>query len=372
VVEVSLDKGEIVSGARREPILELELELKRGSPEALFDLAQDLARVAPLRLSYESKGERGYRLAGHDGATASKAEPARVTPGLATAEAFRAIARSCLAQISTNAELFIRRRNPEALHQLRVGLRRLRAAVSVFKDVLADAQSQRLKAEAKWLSGELNAARDLDVLLQDTLRPAEQAGDDGAGLEGLGKWLSLSQARAYDQAVAAVEGDRFCQLTLDLAAWIETGAWAGADAHAALLEHPIEAFAAPRLSALRRKVRKAGRHLAELDPARRHELRIQAKKLRYATEFFGEAFEGKAARRRRSFLSSLKGFQDALGGLNDIAVAERVAGEAVRQAGARLAFQAGVLAGARRQDEPALRRKAEACFDAFADAKPFW
>ena len=210
------------------------------------------------------------------------------------------------------------------------------------------------------------AARDLP--------PGGRGGAGDGELEALGKWLVLSQAKAYDRAVAAVEWDRFCHLLLDFAAWIEAGDWSGrADPEAAAaLQAPIGKFAEPRLKRLRRQVRRDGRNLSELDPAARHELRIRAKKLRYATEFFGEAFGGGPGRRRGRFLSALKGFQDALGGLNDIDVAERVSAEAVRQAGARLAFQAGVLAGARKADEAALCRTAEKCFEAFDDARPFW
>ncbi|MET0294639.1 MAG: CYTH and CHAD domain-containing protein, partial [Phenylobacterium sp.] len=226
LIEISLDRGEVVAGTRREPILELELELKRGSPAALFELARDLSQTAPLRLSFESKGERGYRLAGHDGIIAYKADAAQVGSGQPTAEALQAIARSCLSQLLANADQFLRRRNPEALHQLRIGLRRLRAAMSTFKSLLGDAQSQHLKAEAKWLSGELNAARDLDVFLQDTLRPEEQAREHPAELEPLAKWLALAQAKAYDRAFAALESPRFSALVLEVAAWTEVGAWA--------------------------------------------------------------------------------------------------------------------------------------------------
>ena len=62
VIEVSFDSGEVSSGDRREPISEVELELKEGQPAALFDLGRQLVRATPLRLSFESKAERGYRL----------------------------------------------------------------------------------------------------------------------------------------------------------------------------------------------------------------------------------------------------------------------------------------------------------------------
>ena len=179
VVEISLDEGRITADGAHEPIHELELELKAGDPGALFTLARDLAGAGTLRLSFESKGERGYRLVGHDTA-ALKADNDVVTIDMTAAAAFRAVARSCLAQVAGNARLLRRVRSPQALHQTRVGLRRLRAALSTFKPMLEAAGGDdpglgRVKAESRWLAGELDAARDLDVFIDTSFRPAEAA-----------------------------------------------------------------------------------------------------------------------------------------------------------------------------------------------------
>ncbi|MFC3077282.1 CHAD domain-containing protein [Phenylobacterium terrae] len=372
VVEVSLDQGEIIAGEQSEPILELELELKQGEPESLFALAQDLARTAAAPLSYESKGDRGYRLAGHDGVAAQKAGQAGVRPGLAAAEAFRMVARNALSQTSANAEILVRRRNPEALHQLRVGLRRLRAAYSAFKPLLVGEEAERLKAETKWLASELNEARDLDVFLEQTFRPAERAEGEDATLQALGKWLTQAQGKAYERALAAVDSERFARLLLDTAAWIEVGSWSRDPATQGQREAPIEDFARPRLERRNRRLRKAGRDLRHLDAASRHELRIEAKKLRYAAEFFGEAYGERPAKRRRAFIGALKRFQDALGELNDIAVARRSTAALVRNSGARLAFAAGLLVGQRSRDEADLLHRAEACYAALRRTRPFW
>lgn len=372
VVEVSLDAGEVLAGEHSEPILELELELKQGEPESLFALAQDLARTAAVPLSYESKGDRGYRLTGHDGVAALKAGQAGVRQGLPAAEAFRMVARSALSQAATNAEILVRRRNPEALHQLRVGLRRLRAAYSAFAPLLLGEEAKRLKGETRWLAGELNEARDLDVFLEQTFRPAERADGDDPTFQALGKWLNQAQGKAYERAVAAVASERFARLLLDTAAWIEVGSWSRDAQAGGLRETPVEDFARPRLDHRSRKVRKAGRRLRELDAASRHELRIETKKLRYAAEFFGPAYGDVAAKRRRAFIGALKRFQTALGELNDIAVAREVTAALLRNSGARLAFTAGLLVGQRSCDEARLLKTAEAAYAAFRRTRPFW
>lgn len=372
VVELSLDQGEILAGDQVEPILELEIELKQGEPESLFALAQDLSRTAAAPLSYESKGERGYRLAGHDGLTAHKAGQADVRPGLPAAEAFRTVARGALAQTAANAEILVRRRNPEALHQLRVGLRRLRAAYAAFKPMLLGEEAERLKSETRWLAGELNEARDLDVFLERTFRPAERSQGDDPTLRALGNWLTQAQGTAYERALAAVASERFAQLLLDTVVWVEVGSWSRDAGTEALRRSAVEDFARPQLERRSRKLRKAARGQRHLDPASRHALRIEAKKLRYAAEFFAPAFGQGAGKRGRAYIVALKRFQDALGELNDIAVARRSTAALVRDSGARLAFAAGVLVGERARDEAGLLATAEACRRSWRRARPFW
>jgi len=122
--------------------------------------------------------------------------------------------------------------------------------------------------------------------------------------------------------------------------------------------------------------------MGRFDPQRRHMLRIQAKKLRYASEFFAAAFpEGKQARLLKRFLGELKGLQDALGDLNDIVVHEGLAerliderdGRGTRhRAAIREAFAAGRLSGREEARMAYVLKKAERAYAAFAKTKPFW
>lgn len=63
VVEAVLDIGSVVGGGATAPICELELELQQGHVEALFTLARSMLGALPLSLGFQSKAERGYRLA---------------------------------------------------------------------------------------------------------------------------------------------------------------------------------------------------------------------------------------------------------------------------------------------------------------------
>jgi triphosphatase len=113
-----------------------------------------------------------------------------------------------------------------------------------------------------------------------------------------------------------VESGRFRGLALDTAAWIETGEWARnpGNVAGALRERPVAAAAAEQLRRRWKKILKGGKRLDALDPQRRHRLRIQIKKLRYAAEFFAAAFtRKKSMRRQKAFVKSLERMQDALG-----------------------------------------------------------
>ncbi len=365
LIEVAFDAGEVSArdqegGDKREPIYELELELKSGEPAALFALARRLARDLAIVPVFESKAERGWRLADGISRCPRRAVATPLSPDATTATAFRRIAMACLAQVSANAELLRVVRRPEALHQMRVGLRRLRAAVAVFRPLLADPERERIETELKWLAHEADAARDLDVFIRDVFHPTALAAPS-PGLAALGRHLLTARGQAYDRVLTAVASPRYALLMLETTAWIET---------APLPDEPVAPFAAEALSRLHRQVEKRARDLSDLDPEARHHLRIRAKRLRYAAEFFADLFP--ARRRRARYLKALERLQDTLGVLNDLAVArDRIPGEAALD-DAGVAFAAGRVIGRRERDEAALLGSAAKACRRFHKAQPFW
>ena len=358
VIEAAYDEGELSAGGHVEPLRELELELKDGPPQALFALARrPSADIAPGPL-VESKAERGWRLAeGLERAPrTARADP--LPRALSAEAALRRTALAALAQVSANAELLRRVRRPEALHQLRVGLRRLRAALSVFAPLLGQ-DAAPVIAELKWLAHETDAARDLDVFIRDVFHPAALEARS-PGLAALGRHLLTARGQAYDRVLAAIAAPRYALLMLETTAWIET---------AALPDDPVAPFAVEALSRLHHQVKHRARDLTDLDAEARHHLRIRAKRLRYAAEFFADLFP---ARRRARYLKALERLQDTLGALNDLAVArDKIPGEAALD-DASVAFAAGRVIGRRERDEAALLAAAVKACGRFHDAKPFW
>lgn len=383
-VEAAVDRGQIEADGRAMPLCELELELKAGEPGALYALARRLAQATPLRLSFVSKAERGYRLLdGQLVGEAVKQAKVRLKRGMTARQAFQTIAAGALRQWVGNAAVLRAARRPEALHQMRVGLRRMRTALKLFEAVVADEAYDRLNLELKWLGGELDLGRDIDVLIADTFRPAAGSFHGQSGMAGLGERLLKARTRAYDRAIAVLDEPRYLHLVLDMAAYIENGRWADAAdaAFAPQADQPIEAFAGRGLDRLRKQVRKRGQGLKRLDPASRHKLRIRAKRLRYAVEFFGALYGGRKDE-REAFLDRLRALQDDLGVLNDMTVAlgkglalaesgGRAAGDSEAE-GMQEAFAAGLMIGARTLAEKDLLARAADNHDALMDARRFW
>ena len=185
----------------------------------------------------------------------------------------------------------------EALHQMRVGLRRLRAAITIFADLLVGSDAGRIKAELRWITRELGPARDLDVFAADVLRPLQAAHPADQRVSAAHRDFEERRKTAYARAAGSVGSNRFRNALLDLAEWIEVGAWASNETAAAgsITEH-----AANELARLSKQIKKRGADLRHRSAHQRHRLRIRAKRLRYATEFFASTFPTEANIKRRA------------------------------------------------------------------------
>src|SRR5262245_64848942 len=153
-IELTVDKGKVEVGRQSAPLCELELGLKRGESAELFKLARVLAEEVPVQLAVKSKAERGYALIAGELPQPVKAAPIALTPNCSRQVAFQVIARACLRQLVANQPATLRG-EPEGLHQMRVALRRLRAAISLFADMLVDPQTEEMKTQFKWITQEL-------------------------------------------------------------------------------------------------------------------------------------------------------------------------------------------------------------------------
>lgn len=354
-IEIAIDRGRAIAGERESPFCEVELELKRGGdPAALFAIARRIDAISPVHLGVLSKAERGYRLLGPLPG-AARAEPVALADDMDAAQAFQAVAHACLRHFRLNVPLILDPGDPEALHQARVAIRRLRSAMVLWRPLLTGEEAARLNGELRWLGLELGRARDLDVL-----------GQRAAGGP-LAAQLATEREAAYAAACTTLESDRGRAALIDVAEWIVAGEWQSDCATGEWREMPVRQFADQTLDRWRRKVKRGGRDFAHLSDKSRHDLRKAAKKLRYAAEFFAPLYARKRERRRLArYLATLETLQDRLGQLNDLVATPVLLGEfgLAEEPGAADLMSAG------RKAE--LIDAAAEAHDALADVKAFW
>ena len=197
---------------------------------------------------------------------AARAEEVDFAPTLQVAEAFRSIGLSCLRQVTRN-QVPLERGDPEAVHQMRVGLRRLRAAISIFGDLLGDAETELIKAELRWLTEQLGLARDYHVFLQESVGPMKASDPDTVELESLDSALQALHANSLASAKNAVASDRCRELLDGAALWLKSGDWTRAsdEPRRELRALELAHFAKGVFSARVRKTQKHLKHL-ELSP----------------------------------------------------------------------------------------------------------
>jgi inorganic triphosphatase YgiF len=378
-IEIAIDRGEVRAKRRRAPISEIELELKEGDPAPLVKLAKRVAQATHAGYGTASKAERGYALR-------RGGEPAPVgtyaialDPEMTAGGAFTTIALSCVHHFAGNRDAVIAGL-PEGVHQMRVGLRRLRAAISFFKDMLHDVESARIKRELKWLLGKLGPVRDLDVLIDESVVPLQRERVDRAALDTLKTDLKQRRNVRIERTKKAVASDRYRRIVLDTALWITGGTWttSAKPQPAAQRDRDIADFATEGFARRERKIKKKLKQLEKLDPPWRHKLRVSAKKLRYADEFFASLYDRRSRRHRlKQHRKALKALQSALGKLNDMRAHDALAGaflhprhRATKKP--QKAFALGLISGEDHAHIAALMHAATKAGKHLTAIKPFW
>jgi len=324
-VELAVDRGEIrtlTNGHGALPVSELELELKGGAPILLYDIARRLSRKTPLAINPESKSARGLRVLEGQAVDTHKAGRADLLPDCTAEEAFRATLLHCLRHVARNIPAVAEARLPEGVHQIRVGLRRLRAALSASGDEFRVRALETLRERASLLADIFGETRELDVFATELLAPVEEAAKK-PGLAPLRLIVEELRRESWDRTVALVRSDDFTGFLLDLAAAIETRVWRESATPEQLIAFlkPARDLAAETLDKRLKQACKRAKHLSSLNVQERHRLRLALKKLRYSAEFFAPIF---AAKPVSAFLERLSKLQDLFGTLNDAAMAETI------------------------------------------------
>jgi triphosphatase len=246
----------VADGEAAEPVCELQLDLNRGDPAFLYNMALRLLDAAPLRIAKQSVPERGYRLTGAElGAVTAK--PRALKPFMAVETVLQSVGRECLGHLLCNEAAAIAG-GAEAFRQMRVALRRLRSALAAARSMLPIEQYRWLQEELKWLAGNLGPARDWDVFMADLLAPVQSALPEDAHLRQLANAAKRHRREAYNVAKEAIESRRYAASMLKLARWFESRGWREQQAseHSAPLFAPIAEVAPPLIERPWRQARK--------------------------------------------------------------------------------------------------------------------
>ncbi|MSP50665.1 MAG: CYTH and CHAD domain-containing protein [Alphaproteobacteria bacterium] len=365
-VEVDLDVGHLKSGAAEAPICEIELELKRGRPRDLIRLARDLGRLVPLRLDVASKAARGFALYRGDVETIRQAEGLDLARDATLGVTALAALRESLAHVASNQAAVLAGRDVEGVHQMRVGLRRFRAALGLFRHQFRASARDDLAGELRWLAGTLAPARAWDVFLAELLPPVAVALAGETELREVERAGNALRELAYAEARTAIGSGRFLNLMLSARLWLAEPPWA----EEAELGRKARDVAAEALDRRHRKAKRLARDADRLEESELHALRLRLKKLRYAAEFFAPLF---AQRRVRSYMKSIGRPQQSLGHLNDArslrSLLDPLAGRVGAEAGANAL---GALAGFHAGRVEPLLAEARREVRAFADSHRFW
>lgn len=205
----------------------------------------------------------------------------------------------------------------EFLHDLRVAVRRTRSGLSQVRGSMPQQTHERFKREFKWLGTVTGPQRDADVALLTLPDYLKDLPDEShADLEPLREMLVEEQRAAHELLVKAMASARYRRLTSSWRTLLERPA----PRHTRLPNamRPIHDTAAECIWKAYRRVRKRGRRIRPETPDEAvHDLRIDAKKLRYVLAFFGTCFDKQGV---SDLLRSLKRLQDNLGTFNDLSV----------------------------------------------------
>lgn len=287
VIEVALDIGHIVTGEKRAPICELELELKAGRPAALFDLARQIAATIAVLPANVSKAERGYALARDELDMPLSAQPPKLAKKLLVSAAVGRVLREMFCQFTTNLSALRSSDDPEVVHQARVGWRRFKSALRLFKPALVGNAVPSWQALQPMLSflGEL---RDIDVARVETLPPLEDVYVAG-NAQRAESWRTMTQSLLQEAKLQrksvryALEDPAVGATLLAATQWLEElSAIKEVEGAVADAKVSLPRWSKRRLDRLHRQL-KIARNDTD-DPASLHRVRILAKRLRYGID----------------------------------------------------------------------------------------
>ena len=247
---------------------------------------------------------------------------------------------------------------PEAIHQTRVAARRLRSDLQTFKPVLDPVWVRHVRSDLQWLGSQLGRVRDADVLGQDLDLSGLARSKDAKGATDLRAQLQSQRSVAAEEVASVLQCERYLLLLDKLHAAAERPPLHVLGRNGGVRPGRRASKTLPKL--IKKPSKKLHKRAQEADrePTDRqlHQIRIGAKRLRYAAE----AAEPVVGKRAQRLATAAEGLQTQLGEHHDAVVAEAWLREHAKGASSKVAFSAGQLAAEQIRRQQSFREGWEA------------
>ena len=326
-VEIALDRGQVLMDGHSTPLCELEIELLEGAPEAVFEAAFQIGLQLSLLPLHMSKAERAYRLAEGTLDAPLRARPPTLSKDMAFGTVVQTVLRESFLQFTANLYTLRISDAPEVLHQARVGWRRFKSALKLFKQSGGESGAPGMDL-LKPLLSDMTRLRDLDVAASEVF-PAHAEAFQNGDARHVRSWRAMEETLEQERqqlraALRQLLADPAVGRTLlQITRWLETGAIdlpGGPHPHK---KRSVSDWVRKRITQLVEQLQAIPAHAK--DPVQQHQLRILSKRLRYGVENLRALLPQKRAER---WLQTATQTQTRIGITRDrlqaIAIAQRL------------------------------------------------
>lgn len=318
---------------------EIEVELVGGGSE-LLDAVDTRLRAGGLRASARSS-KLAQVLDGDVRDRPGEPKVGKLKATSAAGDVVLAHIREQVEQVRSQ-DLPVRLDAPDAVHKMRVATRRLRSALTTFKPLFTADVVRPLRAELKWLAGELGAARDAEVM-RDRVRTAVEAEETAAALGSVGEAAAAELDEAYRSAharvLAELDDDRYHRLLAGLEELVTSPPLT--ERSTAPAGKALPPLVAASYAGVRRLVEDAA---ARPPGAEREELLHDARKAAKASRYAGESVSRVFGADALAFAEAMEAVQEALGEHQDsVLTRERLRDLALQSTSTGVAFLYGRL-----------------------------
>ncbi len=367
-VTLTIEKGILRAVTAERPVARILLS---GDAAATWTAAEMIAAAIPAVVPLASLPAEGIALATGQQPLPRHLGPPVLPPAVpCPADALAHILGHLTDVILTHAQAAtgLDAAGVNAVHQMRVAVRRARSAVSVFRTAVQPGALDDISAALRALGRQLGPCRDWDVFFEETLPAIGAAFPGDPRLEKLAAAAARRRKAHRAALVAYLHSPGFRRLAIELAWFTASGFWRTLPAAEMDADASVQAFSAAVMQQRWKRLISAGKRMEALDIPGLHGVRLRAKRARYAAEMFVSLYPGKAAQR---FINRLSVLQQRLGVLNDGAVAAHLLEELGGDSG-RHAYAVGLVRGFMAARAGKMRPRIIDAFDRFRRQPAYW